>query len=1216
MVKLDPSCDGDSVEVTAYRQDKDKLKKQRKQSRKQQLLQSSGYAGKRKGYKHKEHQSHEHKRKEHKRKEHKEKEARRRNVKSVEERKYPQPTRSEEKYEEEDKEHKDDREKHTKQHESSHTSYRESAQSTPKIPAVVPPRTVTFPILAYDDDTLRTNRTLGTHGTLNSGTQLSLMSAQYTADTGWDSGSCGLGMFSPFSKSAGTLHDRIRNQMHIACVEGYKGKGARLTHLKLAAAKEAADVEIDASNLGRHAPTSFYGTIKTMKERFRSEAVAETCCGQEENDAFTTKLRKKIPTKEELEKYANQAKLRLLSTVEALENMRNKVGQTLGPTIERLREETENTCIQSDGWCRDRYSSLIVTSAELQLVIKSNDSTQDPPENDDTIEISKSSEGLLTQPDQVILSRLKKAASAFLERYAALVSPSHVRPENEVALKLPSNFGEDGKKLKKADVIHKFKAYEAKDRRDSSKIENKVFCEHLNNQDSEGSEEPGELEQTPGREEHPEGEKLQETEDTSGGLGTSTSELDIAGSEDEKEKNPETPEPLAALESELVTDNPLPAKQCNALPKPRRPDPTEGPIPIEPDGAKPSGSFCSVEKSLKRSCAGEKRADGTKNNLMASVSADGGDRHCFLAEKETLLEGTATCSSYSSGHPINLMESRDYSQTNRGQSIPRDSAKLNRSSASVWNKLRKLNNKKKAYALPVLGSMVNETANQQMEFPACRSDAAEDASSLVSNGTMENPIIILDESLETAERPLDKRLGCKRRALSESRRDAERLLSLEDQSHVSALTSPTQASLIGDDKGKGEIREHLQEFVQDYLGNREDHRHSPNRLEAAEHLLENLKAHMNGRRGSNGDVFLHMANTEAGASSSRNYQNEILPLTLGERPSSKIPQKHEPAAEYRDSGPEIIQVIEENEPEIVHSPTTNLVTTSSDNVPLEELTGRVVLSRYKSRLTMADPHRHAIPEGERREQIASSHFNKPPRPVISHANLARKKQLTTVSHYFKKSPPPLINPHLGPEMIDLTSVYADASLLSGYLKLQAEQRDDYDDQTEDSSFCLFRDPRYNSNSNVSSSGNQSQHQRPPATPEIFRQQPPRKHSTPTSFSSYNSYTSETKSISSSVLGILNLGSRTPSRSKSVSFNLPDDDPSEPKKTTTGRGAFRSKSKPSSKNRGGTTPGACADSISSHSTSQSTYHERAAAARRELARLSQRQAALIANRGGA
>lgn len=1206
MVKLDPSCDGDSVEVTAYHQDKDKLKKQRKQSRKQQLLQSPGYASKRKGHKHKEHQSHEHKRKEHK-----EKEAKRSESESGEERKDPKSTRSKKKHEQNDKHYDDDRDEHTQYHASDHSLYREPGQLTPKNPAVVPPLTVTFPTHNYDDDTLRTNRTHGTLGTLNSGTQLSLMSAQYSADLGWDSGSCGLGMFSPFSKSAGTLHDRIRNQMHMACVEGYKGKGARLTHLKLATAKETADVEVDASNLGRHAPVSFYGTLKTMKERFRSDAVAETCCGQEEKDAFATKLRKKIPTKEELEKYASQAKLRLLSTIEALESMRNRVGQTLGPTIERLREETENTCIQSDGWCSDHYSSLVVTSAELQLVIKSNDSAHDPPENDNTIEISKSSEGLLTQPDQVILSRLKKAASAFVERYAALVSPSRVPAAKEVVLEVPGDCGEDGKRLKQDGVIHK--VYEGMDHEYDGKIDCQESCENLNNQDSEesnllrrpgGSEEP--IETLESQEHQP-----QQSEGTCAGLGKLTVQRDISGSEDKKEKGPETPEPLAALESVLLTDKSLPAELRSAQPRPTRPDPAEGPMPREPDGAKPTDSFCSVEESLKRSHTGRKGVDDTKNELSSSMSANGGDWHRFHAGKERLVEGSASFRSYHNGVPINLTESHDYFKTQRGQNEAKDAAKLNRVSASVWNKLRKLNNKKKAYALSVFGSMVNEITNKDLQVPSCANDAAEEGSSMVSNGTMENPIIIVDQSLEIAEPQLEKRLGRKRRTLSESTRDAERLLSLEDQSQVSALTSPTQASLTADNKDKGEIREDLQEFVQNYLGNHEGHRHSPNRLEAAEHLLENLKAHMNGRKGSKGDAFLDISDTEASDIASRGHKCEILPLTFGERPNSKTLGKERPVAAWGDSGPEIIQVIEENEPEIEHLPTINLVKTSLDISPLEGQSQRAVLLRYKPRL-MADPHRHAIPEEDKREQIASSHFSKLARPVISNPNTTSKKHVTG-SHFNEPPPPDTTNPNLGLEMIDLTSVHADSSLGRGYLNLQTEQRDDYDDddQTEDSSFCLFRDPRYKRHG--SGSRIQLQHQGPSVAPEKKFRQPPCEH---TSFSSYNSDLSETKSVSSSILGILNLGSRTPSRSKSVSFNLPDDDFSEAKKTSAGRGPFRSKSKRSSKSRGGTTTGACANSVSSNSTSQSTYHERAAAARRELARLSQRQAALIANRGGA
>lgn len=978
--------------------------------------------------------------------------------------------------------------------------------------------------------------------------QYSVLSGQYSVASAWDNGSWGLGMFNPFATEA--VHDRIRHEIEMACVDNER-KGSRLMHL--AAAQRAFHRDVDNVTMyGRHVPQSLYGTLKAMKEKFRSEAVEETGITVGEQLSLFS-----MPTTEDLERYATQAKLNLLDTIVALEKARLKCGETLGPTIERLRKETEKSC--SNAWCKEDYVNLVATHEELHQELA--DETReylkeggkgrvDPPDIDasslidDEIRPCSTHEELENQSDQVILNKLKNAAASFLDHYAAVLSliPSLAGTKSEaeadVELELPAGFGCDSKKLKRPSAdIHKIRVLKKGSAENGDALNAQDADDHLKQQQTGESE---------------------------------SSEEDITDDPNASE-DPITTEDPNASENPETTDDP------DATDDQERQNLQDPPLGggLDPDGLEPAGSKASVGIS---SSKGKKRKplggadqgsvlDGDRNHRKSPIEiflgSDVQEQQHMVGDPETPAESSiGRCSQlqgngnlakadagsfHSNQPPINAANSSDGSQARPRMYTAEEAAKLDQASASVWKKLKKLTNKKKKFAVTMFGEVINEIEDIDI------ASSPRDEVSLASHGTQDNPIVLVDEShiLELPIAAADNQASHMRRAPSEagslSSKDAARIMGLEDQSQVSGLTAATSLTANTRYSRRSEMKEDLQELVGEYIGSRAQQEgvvDSDARLEAVEKVLSSLKAHMNGRHEN-------QVNNGYGVEESQLDVNK----DYGRNPNGPYMAHQQSASSYT-SEPEIIQVIEDPKHQVVQHQAPFI-----DLVSLDSGYGRpevVVTSRPRSKL-LADPNRHAL--------------------IVD--DMPDESSISIPRHRPKLLADP--NKHA---MIDVgwdPTYQADAPAGMGYANTPTEQRDD---QQGVSSLYFqggFEPDGARDNANPYSRFDPTYEEKT----GLFRDRKP---------SSYTSLPSDldSKSATSSILG-----KRIPGRAKSVSFNLPDDDKSNlSAKSKASRRSLSGKSRGSSKAVG----------------SRSSRGERVTAARRELARLSQRQAMLAAGRG--
>eukprot|EP00797_Seminavis_robusta_P009276 Sro166_g074080.2 (460) ;mRNA; r:18825-20204 len=442
-------------------------------------------------------------------------------------------------------------------------------------------------------------------------------------------------------------------------------------------------------------------------------------------------------------------------------------------------------------------------------------------------------------------------------------------------------------------------------------------------------------------------------------------------------------------------------------------------------------------------------------------------------------------------------------------------------------------------AVNLMGDLVDELDRESV-FVASSDGIVGDNGSVGTQGTFQNPIILMEESekiveqRQDMERPMKATLGA---PLSLSSRDAQRLLELEDQSQISALTGlnshetngimTTGAVASVEDKSNGmpprtgldagggygpSMRNYGREppmmttsemEYDDKLGN-----DFSKRNEAATKFLSNLKNHLMNER-------QHRGRTAAETYAVRKFVNTFVVEDAPIAPHTRNPRidLHHQGVRHGHWDDD------DDEPQVLQAPAINLLNATSffNGVDDDDEESEIRATHNSHKKLLADPNRNGI---------------------------------------------------IGNSQWDPTSRNRVAMERRDDVQPSARGADVRQDDTQ-LWFLQHHDQRYENR--------MPRRTADPPRPEVFRTSPEHPHIVESA--------SDTKSISSSILG------KRISRRKSVSFNLPEDEDD----SVSNRASHADPRLPFAP-----------ETISS----QAVAH-RSVVARKELARLSQRQATLMA-----
>jgi hypothetical protein len=942
--------------------------------------------------------------------------------------------------------------------------------------------------------------TKATYFTFDSGTHVSTVTNYLSVASAPDYQSCaGADIMLTWIFPDG-VHERIQHQLETAVTQQNRAKGSRLC--RLGAAQNEQKDENGDSVCGQRVPQALQGTYNSIKERFRSEAVEECCRDGEDRPPIASCS--KMPSQDELEQYANRAKAALLETIEALEKLRFQCGETLGPAIHRLKTETKANLTKGGSWCRETYARLAHTSEIHHEVAKIMHDccvgAKRPlldPPDSDDISMILN----WTMPEEQEFSR--QADQALLESLRGAASVFLERYNAFVSLFASSGW---------------------------NKVEAEVALDL-----------PSDFDRNM---ERFQGEKVDSVE---------RAVEHAQYSEDTQE----------CLEVVILSEVPLER-------------------PREPVGAKPSDGY-SAEASLPH-CGGDDPSSNPELSRREFYRLSGHGPFTSMghitfapvinsqasAYGQTGLQaasasGAQICSEYKrDGISSGTTNRNDPPEVSVGYPRVYDDAeaeRLERESASVWKKLRKLNRKKRMVAASMLSEFIDEIAHDSIA-EASSHDVDDDNASLGTlgtQGTIENPILLL-ESEDVAEVRQDPPDSINRRqqtCVIPTNPGTFGLLAFDDDSQMSGLTTSTGTAIhtnsVCSATAMAGYREGSYAMAECEAQNRPgfnvgEYRGSPKdevsrRAEAAEHLLYRLQTHLRDRNNSD---------TGSSEESTRTYSRADEPIVPGARGTKHYSKKMQLSRRHK-SAKQIMADLDEQRivPTRLDSHLSNVPTgfgVSSVDKPEQH-------TRTRNKNLLADPNRHAL--------IGKWAFNVPA-GILADPNM---------------------HATVGGSRWDPTPINMRMSTYERHSRVRVEERDDrqvlarpiynYESERrqEASHHWLYKDQRCETNRPQLLVGD-----RRPSRVDVFRSVPgPPK--TQDSFS-------ETKSVTS----CLSNQTGIPKRSKSVSFNLPDDD-------DVGVHLFMSEGS--------------MNSISVSSRSVQALAQRSSIARKELARLSQRQAAEMA-----
>ena len=256
--------------------------------------------------------------------------------------------------------------------------------------------------------------------------------------------------------NAENLHDRIQHRMATSCA-GEEGKGSRLIHL--ASLQQGFAGDIDASTCGRKIPVSWYGTLNAVKERFRSEAMPESCCNLSSTSCEAGGLDPTSScTMPEQDATTRRAKETLQATLVTLESLRVKAGETIGPVVCRMKNESAQSCMQSEAWCRENIIVLLATDCQEEMASCKTETCQGAYNGQDEI-LAKGSDpegkipGYSMENEKArrelgFFTGFKSAGTSIRQQFAAIFPPHGLEQEKRVIVDLPPDFGHDSKNLR------------------------------------------------------------------------------------------------------------------------------------------------------------------------------------------------------------------------------------------------------------------------------------------------------------------------------------------------------------------------------------------------------------------------------------------------------------------------------------------------------------------------------------------------------------------------------------------------------------------------------------------------------------------------------------------------------------------------------------------------------------------------------------------------
>ena len=974
----------------------------------------------------------------------------------------------------------------------------------------------------------RDDATMETYTTFHSGTQISAVTNHFSVASTNQSEceSCGgadIALTWCFTEG---VHDRIRYELETASSKRIPMKGSRLSHL--IAAQNGSTEESAPTVCGTKVPRILQGTYNRIKERFRSESVEEVCGDSVDSTSETACSR--MPSQEELARYANRAKMALLDTIEALEKLRVTSVETLGPAVERLKQETEACLIHSGVWCRANYIKVEKSASEVQsevikvmqdLCISSGFSPErplDPPDDDISVVQSGSmaeENDFSRQADQALLKSLRVAASVFLERYAAFVS----------------SFSSPG----------------------STKVETKVALLDFPNDDEPEPE--------------PETDKKCRSFTFQKGIDFAVeSALENAQSLQESKMTQKAQEAVAFDQVDMDV--------------PREPD---GVLLFDDCSVEPSiahvlgldeattnleltqrNTFTSLGRSTFTSVNSH---ESTHSQTYLQVASASGDHICSEDQDDEIPNNEFTNGRFHSNDPpdSSVGNPRIYNDT--------EAERLERESASIWKKLRKLSKKKRMAAASMLDEFIDGIDHSSASGASSRKREKDNVSlgTQVTQGTFQNPISLLegdDGSDGRKNQPVTSKrqqgsVSLKSRgSVSLKSRESRALLAFDDSSEVSGLTTLTgltnrtmgilSTAAVVDISGSASAT--AERDIQARSGSSVAEFRDPPKddfAEAAEDLLSSLQTHLRDRHKSHEHYPEELTPTMDLRTSRKNsppmvtndlhradrqYSQADNPIFPYDRSSKSYSKKIHHSRHYKTAK----QIMADLQEPLVLS-------TQSDNnlLPVQKRSADspVELPGYPLHTTMkkllADPNRNAM--------IGNWPFAEPrPRTITG-----RKKLLADPNRHAM----------VGGTKWDPIPIDLSLSIDSRDPRARVEERDDRHAGVR-AIEAYERDGRLPA-------------VRTDSGMDVFRIRP---------IKIQDSF-SETKSVSS----CLSKNNGIPKRSKSVSFNLPDDDEVTATPFKFGGGPWNRDS-----------------SRSAHALAQ-----RSAIARRELARLSQRQASEMA-----